>query len=270
MPTGPGGPPPTPAAGIKGGANVATASGVELDAVRRLLRARTPQDVVDVLLDVVVELGATAEPPATRSDRQLPVDITFGIGEPLVPSGEPATLHVLRDVLQPLVADAHVALDRTRRENVLVDSASNDPLTGLGNRRTAMRALSRLVEGDAVAMVDLDHFKAVNDTLGHDAGDEVLRCFGLTLGDVTRATDTVGRLGGEEFVLLLPRTTIDGAATLLDRLRQTWQETRPHPITFSAGVCPVGPDGPRAALSRADAALYAAKRGGRNRVEVAP
>ena len=148
-------------------------------------------------------------------------------------------------------------------------SATSDPLTGLTNRRVAMRVLGRLGVGDTVVFVDLDFFKIVNDTLGHDAGDDVLRAFARSLRTVARAADTVGRIGGEEFLLLLPTTDTHGALSLLERLRELWDTAKPHSVTFSAGVAAVGVAGSRAALSDADAALFAAKRAGRNRVEVA-
>jgi diguanylate cyclase (GGDEF)-like protein len=186
-----------------------------------------------------------------------------------VPEGDQETLDLLRDVLPSLVADAHVALDRVRREAQLATSATTDSLTGLATRGVAMRQLSRLEPEDCIVMIDLDRFKALNDSLGHAAGDAVLRSFALALQDVRRASDTAGRHGGEEFVLLLPRTDAVGARRLLGRLRDAWLVVRPHPITFSAGVALVGEDDPRTALRRADDALYAAKRRGRDRVETA-
>ncbi|MEO5900343.1 MAG: GGDEF domain-containing protein [Ilumatobacteraceae bacterium] len=176
----------------------------------------------------------------------------------------------MQELLPGLAEDARVVLERIRRETHFVDAASNDVLTGLPNRRVAMRVLGRLHDGDSVAMIDLDHFKEVNDTLGHGAGDEVLRGFARALRMAIRASDTAGRIGGEEFLLLLPAASPDDALAVLDRLRLVWAEIRPSPITFSAGVATVTDGAQREALTRADEALYAAKNSGRDRFEVAP
>ncbi|MFP5254256.1 MAG: diguanylate cyclase [Acidimicrobiia bacterium] len=243
---------------------------VALTAARRLLRAASEEEAAEIVAQTVHELGGELEPPASHSPRQLPLDVTFGTSEPRVPAGDPEALEVLRSLLPAVVEDAHVALGRIRRESHLAATAGTDALTGLADRRVGMRVLGRVDAGDAVAMVDLDRFKGVNDRLGHDAGDEVLRSFGAALRRVLRAADTAARFGGEEFVVLLPRTSPDGAVALLERLREDWETTRPLPITFSAGVAAVGRGGGQGALAAADRALYAAKRAGRDRVEVAP
>ncbi|MEW6154995.1 MAG: GGDEF domain-containing protein [Actinomycetota bacterium] len=252
-----------------GGAVAELATPLVLGTVRRLLRARTEEEVVGALIDVVRDLGGVIVPPSESGADQLPVDVTFGLGGPLVPSGRPEVLATLSEVLPPLVDDAHVALERARVQVHLAESAATDVLTGLANRRSTMRVLARLGRGDTVAMVDLDHFKRVNDTYGHDAGDAVLRSFARAVRGVVRTADTAGRIGGEEFVLLLPHTSPAGAVELLARLRVAWAAVRPYEVTFSGGVAAVGPSGPRAALARADSALYAAKGNGRDRVEVA-
>jgi diguanylate cyclase (GGDEF)-like protein len=119
-------------------------------------------------------------------------------------------------------------------------------------------------------MVDLDHFKQVNDTLGHDAGDEVLRSFGTHLRAQVRDGDVVGRLGGEEFVLLFPRTDRHEAVSILQRIARRWPDVAPHRLTFSAGAVTVEvPPDPHElpgqhALKRADALMYRAKESGRN------
>ena len=240
-----------------------------LDAVRALLRARTEEEVVGVIIEVVRDVGGTIVAPTGKTAGELPIDVTFGIGEPLVPAGDDATLAALAECLPLLIEDAYVALQRTRREAHLALSASSDPLTGLANRRVTMRVLGRLQAHDTVVVIDLDLFKSINDTLGHDAGDVVLRSFARSLRTVMRAADTAGRLGGEEFALLLPRTDSAGAVRVVGRLRDTWWRSRPQPVTFSAGVAQVLDSSPREALTRADLAMYAAKANGRDRVEVA-
>jgi diguanylate cyclase len=154
-----------------------------------------------------------------------------------------------------------------------------DALTAVKNRRALMDAARREVAkaqrtGTAlvVLMLDLDHFKELNDTLGHPAGDQALRLFAETLQAQARESDLVARYGGEEFCVLLPQTTSADAEKLASRLRNALIE---HPllpanrvIRFSAGISQYQPEEPNldAALARADAALYQAKQEGRDRV----
>lgn len=159
--------------------------------------------------------------------------------------------------------------------------ASHDDLTGLLNRRSFMA----LVETERVrfqrsrqlfclAILDIDHFKDVNDRYGHQAGDEVLKEFGRVAGGVVRASDVFARYGGEEFIVLLTApTACEAARGAVDRLRRAvethdWGAFTPgRSITLSAGLACAQPDeSVQQLVSRADAALYAAKAGGRNRV----
>jgi diguanylate cyclase (GGDEF)-like protein len=126
--------------------------------------------------------------------------------------------------------------------------------------------LPRATDG-VVIFIDLDHFKQVNDTAGHDAGDAVLAEFGEMLNREVRASDTCCRLGGEEFVIVTAGATISDARDLTVRLRTAWLEAAPLPVTFSAGVAAIGDAGGAAALAAADRALYRAKASGRNRTE---
>lgn len=154
--------------------------------------------------------------------------------------------------------------ERTARQQ-LAEVSVRDELTGVGNRRHAVALLSALEPGDAVVMIDLDHFKTVNDTDGHSAGDEVLQALAEHLGRGVRNADLVARYGGEEFLVVLHGAGDEGVITA-ERLRATWRDTNPR-TTFSAGVAVhhAGQPGP-VTLAQADAALYAAKRTGRNRV----
>lgn len=157
----------------------------------------------------------------------------------------------------------------TSRQQVLTDAlrsaAHTDALTGLPNRRDLDLRLTAAAAGDTVVLCDLDHFKELNDTLGHAAGDRVLAEFGLLLHACLRPMDYSARYGGEEFALLLPETTIGQARNVLARLRQRWAILHPT-VTFSAGLAACTSDtGGGAALEAADRALYAAKAGGRNR-----
>jgi diguanylate cyclase (GGDEF)-like protein len=124
-------------------------------------------------------------------------------------------------------------------------------------------------------MVDIDHFKAVNDTHGHQAGDVVLLSVAQVLAQGLRGADVIGRIGGEEFAILLPDTDIDGAHELAERLRAEVAETviplasgTDVPVTVSIGASSLreGDSAVDAVLARADEALYRAKRDGRNRV----
>jgi diguanylate cyclase (GGDEF)-like protein len=149
------------------------------------------------------------------------------------------------------------------RIDQLVDDAHTDYLTGLGNRRGLSSALHGLVLNDIVILLDLDHFKRINDTRGHAAGDQVIRDFADTMRSVLRSSDGAFRYGGEELVAILrPGDGSPAAAvSFLERLSRKWGVAdRP---TFSAGVCMHGGTSSSETLDRADAALYEAKRAGR-------
>jgi len=176
------------------------------------------------------------------------------------------------EAVELLAAQAGRALENARtfqaevavRHQLIVDS-TRDVLTGIGNRRHAMVLLDSLRTGDALALIDLDHFKNVNDTYGHAAGDKVLTDLGAFLTGQLRDGDDVARFGGEEFILVL-RTAGDEAAAILSRLTHDWRELARR-TTFSTGYSlhERGAD-PAETLGNADSALYAAKAAGRDRV----
>ena len=160
--------------------------------------------------------------------------------------------------------------------------ATRDALTGLLNRRAMIELMARehprIERGQgplAIALLDIDWFKRINDDLGHGAGDEVLRRFAATLKAQLRAADALARWGGEEFLLLMPGTHVDDARGVLDRLRHevctgdALDDIAPGlKVSFSAGVVEVAEgESQDAAIDRADQALYRAKQNGRNRVE---
>jgi diguanylate cyclase (GGDEF)-like protein len=164
--------------------------------------------------------------------------------------------------------------------------ASTDALTGLPNKRSLEAAITRdLARADrdktwlSMVVVDVDHFKKFNDTYGHATGDVVLQAVAKALSRHLRAGDLAGRYGGEEFVLVLPGSNMIGARIAAERIRKALEQTvvdtehGPLKVTASFGgaaVCGPGCGGARAELfARADAALYEAKRSGRNRVVVA-
>jgi len=164
----------------------------------------------------------------------------------------------------------------------LADMASKDPLTGLFNARAyyalsdaALRQAERSGAPFSMLFVDLDHFKKVNDTYGHEAGDAVLRAASQTLRESLRQSDLIGRIGGEEFSALLPATDIEGAQVLAEKLRHEIEYLMPDigggqciAITASIGVAGGTAKGQTVAevQKQADEAMYAAKRAGRNRV----
>lgn len=175
--------------------------------------------------------------------------------------------------------------ERYRMNEQLERLSTHDALTGLLNRRGVEAAAQRefaLARRNgrelALLLVDLDRFKGVNDRHGHLAGDEALRRTAAVLRNSTRASDSCGRYGGEELVVLAPETDLAGARVLAERIRATLEkEILSSPlggfgVTASVGISTLGrSDGDFAALlSRADAALYRAKANGRNRVESAP
>ncbi|MCF8094092.1 MAG: GGDEF domain-containing protein [Desulfobacteraceae bacterium] len=163
----------------------------------------------------------------------------------------------------------------------ITELSRTDPLTGLANRRYFKEryeeefALSQRHEFPlSLAMMDLDHFKQVNDTLGHNAGDEVLKVFAWVLGQNCRLEDFPARFGGEEFIIFLPHTAADKALVFGNRIRETLSgmdilENPQWKVTISVGIAQQKiEDTPEGLIKRADEALYAAKRQGRNRCEV--
>ena len=189
--------------------------------------------------------------------------------------------HQLRDEL----ARAHAALtiesaERGARAEALYRQAHEDALTGLPNRRDVAERLcaerrrgERFAQPLSIAMVDIDHFKAINDRHGHAAGDQVLVEVARRLQQALRSGDLVARFGGEEFVALLPDATHEQACALGERLRRA---VAAAPVPIGRGACAVtvsvgvmtcaGDDTNDVVLARADARLYAAKTAGRNRV----
>ena len=153
-----------------------------------------------------------------------------------------------------------------------------DELTGLVNRRFLLTQLAALVSGArrhdrplSIVMLDIDHFKSINDNHGHAAGDKVLAGVATTMRDRLRTEDWVGRLGGEEFLALLPDVDADGAAVVADELRHSIEaigvrhQDQVIRVTASVGWARLeGDEGYEELLRRADDALYAAKRAGRN------
>ncbi|MGH3411575.1 MAG: GGDEF domain-containing protein [Marmoricola sp.] len=159
---------------------------------------------------------------------------------------------------------SHFAGRQAALSAALRTAAHTDVLTGVANRRDLDIRLATAASGDLLVVCDLDHFKVLNDTHGHDAGDRVLADFGTMLRATLRGMDYCARYGGEEFVLVLPATSTADADATLARMRAHWALLQPA-TTFSAGLAVCRSNRSHAeTLAAADRALYAAKAAGRN------
>jgi two-component system cell cycle response regulator len=199
--------------------------------------------------------------------------------------------HIRIKRLQDALAAQNTALETANREKAvllseleaknaqLAELAQTDPLTGIANRGHIEHCLADEVERArrfghplAVGMLDVDHFKRINDGFGHPFGDRVIREVARILAETVRQVDKVGRYGGEEFLMVLPDTELQGAHILAERIRALIEAAGFDPEgyrgTVSIGVAEWRPDVPswEALVSRADKALYEAKDAGRNRV----
>lgn len=175
----------------------------------------------------------------------------------------------------------HVQRETFRATAHLQKEAMTDPLTGLGNRRALRWHIERIIAADGpqskitVMLVDVDHFKAINDTLGHAVGDRCLKFLADVLRTCLRNRDVMVRLGGDEFLALMPGATADNARPAAQRLltlynQMAWSHALQRPtlsVGMASGVASDLLDG-GTLLERADAALYSAKRGGRAHVAV--
>ncbi len=185
-----------------------------------------------------------------------------------------------------LVGMGLILMTKERADAQMLKLAMHDELTGLPNRRYILEVLERLLAASdrqqqplSLMMLDTDHFKLINDRHGHQVGDQSLKLLADTLRSRLRTQDHAGRLGGEEFLVVLPNTQASGARELAEQLRQGIEQTsfltrdgRPLTLTISIGLCCLEPGvelDSQQAISRADQALYLAKQNGRNRVEMA-
>ena len=265
---------------VAAGACLLLASLVPARAIARQLPAGMMRTKWNVLTGLILAafVGymayALAEGEITGTLADLTVPAVFFLSACFVHLVNTLSLQTTRDVLR---------VSELERENAI------DPLMGIYNRRY----LERRVEEEldlarryrrplAVLMLALDHFKAINDSYGHPAGDAMLRAWGRLLADSIRPTDVAARYGGEEIVILAPSTTRDGALELAERLRRAVESSLCVPVsvtcpnavcraTVSVGVSALGDHATALALIRdADRALYEAKHTGRNRVVARP
>ncbi|MDQ3821376.1 MAG: diguanylate cyclase [Acidobacteriota bacterium] len=219
--------------------------------------------------------------PATRF---IPIIIQTALRKEAQDERRGAEVGALGYIVDPtdidlLLARARTLLDFKNYLDTCEEEAFTDHLTGLANRRRFERQLEREVERTlrynrhfCLLLLDIDHFKSVNDGFGHDAGDEVLRRLAKTLQAETRGIDLAARIGGEEFAVILPETDLEGAMDVAERLRAAISSAEIPPVgrvTASFGVAefPVCAPTGRELLAATDAALYEAKNAGRNRIE---
>jgi diguanylate cyclase (GGDEF)-like protein len=229
-----------------------------------------------------MELNALRQAQEEKDVRVLHQILVDGIGE-LINSQRllESKLNQTGDYLNLIKDDSERLRDELHKVRLL---SFTDEFTGLPNRRAFMRDLQEEIGRAqryglplALALIDLDEFKSVNDAYGHNGGDEVLRCYASEVLGILRRHDLVARYGGEEFAVMLPNTTEAGICAAIDKARQRAREVLCRfggqsisLPTFSAGVA-MYRSGESATdlIERADRALYAAKRLGRNRTELA-
>ena len=237
---------------------------------RKSLHRRWPAFLVPVLHGFVLML------PIVLGDLLMPADEKFGSSIWVMVFSIELVLYAVGTVfvIFMLVSERTVTAHK--------NAASVDPLTGMFNRRGFAEACARVIEREAkagrplcVMILDIDHFKSINDRFGHPAGDEVLKLFATIVVNNLRLSDLSGRIGGEEFAALLP-CPLDEGVIAAERVREAFEasgivcEEGKVDTTVSIGVAG-GPAGTEleVLLAAADTALYQAKRGGRNRVEAA-
>ena len=248
----------------------------------------------------VVEVGIGAVGRAARYGRAIPLDERRaaqvgeeplqGVAIPMVIGAQVTGVLTLEaaegefldlDLLDALILQGSTALQAARLHGEVEERSRRDALTGLANRRQFDEDLASDVARAAryhrplsLVMIDLDHFKRINDTYGHARGDEVLQDVAGMIQREVRDADTAYRYGGEELCILMPETDAVSAAAIVERLRarvaKSFAWATESPVSMSAGVAELGDIGDGAWLvGAADRALYAAKQGGRDRVELA-
>ncbi|MEO1550730.1 MAG: GGDEF domain-containing protein [Pseudomonadota bacterium] len=236
----------------EGMASNSTLTGKLKDGIRDLSQSKSKEELRDIARHLV---------KSNQAALSASVDLNGRL------EASRAQIEAMRDELEQL------------RENALTDH-----LTGVLNRRAFDELIVKEMSNAgtkplSLVIIDIDHFKSINDTWGHNTGDNVLRRLGQLLRDNTKGKDKAARLGGEEFAIILPSTDINGAHTVSEHIRTNFEglefihtESGKHmsPITLSAGIATMIPGEPVEALyERADKVLYEAKTSGRNRTCIA-
>jgi diguanylate cyclase (GGDEF)-like protein len=258
------------------GSELEPGEGVAGAAVARDDAAHVPDDAKlspsEPMADAAVAI------PLRRGNHAIGVLALYGLGPTETFSDDDVRL------LQSLVHQAETAIENTFLYEEATRLSITDGLTGLWNRRLfdlrineEMQRAIRFQEPFGLLLVDLDHFKGVNDRFGHQAGDAVLVELARRLTDATREVDVVTRFGGEEFALILPKTPVQGTVRLGEKVREAVGHepfaagNASIPVTVSVGAAGYPDHGLSSPelLAAADAALYRAKENGRNRVEEA-
>ncbi|HEY0171891.1 MAG TPA: diguanylate cyclase [Pyrinomonadaceae bacterium] len=272
--------------------------GQAVEAARRVLPDLIILDVMMPVLDGLQACRLLKEDPATRDIPVIFLSALDDIDTKVSGLALGANDYVSKPFrVEELLARVRVAIrlkrerDRLRRHaeelrrsaEAASEMSMTDALTGLLNRYGLHRALQReLSEARRYArplsclLLDIDFFKAVNDTYGHAAGDAALAQAARALTESVRGSDVVCRYGGEEFLVLAPETGVEGAQALAEKIRQTFSSRRfgdgerTFPLTLSVGVAELGAsESGNDMIARADEALYHAKQSGRDRVEAA-
>jgi len=249
-----------------------------------------------VFLDYILPDGSAFDFLTTMHENgiKIPVIVITGQGDEIIASQiirqgacdylpkNKVTKEILSRIIKNAIEKTHLEKEINHVQDQLTKMATKDELTGLYNRRFFLDVLEnevardkRYAQGLALAMMDLDHFKQINDTYGHAAGDMVLREFAKMLKESLRESDIVCRYGGEEFVVIMPNTPTEGGWLVCERIRKKVSEypfeynTTRFQITISAGVVEYAKDVDQSGddlIKRADDAMYQAKNEGRNRV----
>lgn len=265
--------------GVEPGLPISVASAMEFYHV-------DDRDRINDLITHTIETNVPYEFQAKIRRQDGEIRHLFSRGEVEVANGRAiAIFGICRDITEQVMTTRELAEARVQAESdakTAMELAETDVLTSIANRRKAMAVLNaEVARAEAtgsplsIALLDIDHFKSVNDRLGHAGGDEVIRRIAQTCVATLRGTDFVGRLGGEEFVLILPGSDTDVAVMVAERVRKAIEKLEWAPldlpgVTVSIGLTNHGPgrDGD-SLLQEADAALYRAKREGRNRLRMA-
>ncbi len=255
--------------------------------------------LMPLILEVVTEATGAQGGQLIQGGEEVGWFGTIGEGEPLelelTSDGEDGATLLLyppkhgfrketRTLAEWLASQAGIALENARLHERVQRQATTDELTNLVNRRRFLEALQTELERAqlfeeplSLVLADLDDFKRVNDEFGHQAGDHALKTFGGLLQAHLRKVDVAGRLGGEEFAVLLPETSLESAVSVAGRMRSALNEVPLRlpggvelSLTASFGIAEIEPgQSAEQLLSRADAALYDAKAAGKNRVSAA-